>query len=100
MPGFKAIVVGENFEFMVDDEPQLLDFSRTVYVNAADESVAQQVALALVREDLLSQSMLDDDSEQMISIDDICQADVLAERNLHGGFIWHFPDDELSDEDE
>ena len=37
MPGYKATVVGENFEFMVDDEPQYLEFSRTVYVDAQDE---------------------------------------------------------------
>ena len=37
MPGYKAIVVGENFEFMVDDEPQYLEFSSTVYVDAQDE---------------------------------------------------------------
>ena len=36
----------------------------------------------------------------MISIDEICQADVLAEKDLHGEFIWYFPDDDLLDEDE
>jgi len=100
MPGYKATVVGENFEFVVDDEPQWLEFSRTVYVDADDESAAQQAALALVREELLAQAMLDDGSQQMISIDEICQADVLAEKDLHGEVIWYFPDDDLLDEDE
>jgi hypothetical protein len=100
MPSFMATVVGENFEFVVDDEPQYLDFSRTVYVNAEDESAAQQVALAMVREELLAQAMLDDAAEQMITIDEICQADILAEKNLHGDFIWYFAedDDDLGEE--
>lgn len=100
MPGYKATVVGENFEFVVDDEPQFLEFSRTLYVDAEDESAAQQVALTLVREELVAQAMLDNDSEQMISIDEICQADMLAEKELLGEFIWYFPDDVVDDEDE
>ena len=99
MPGYMATVVGENFEFVVDDEPQCLEFSRTVYVDADDESAAQQAALALVREELLAQAMLDDEADQLISIDDICQADVLADKPLSGDFIWYFPDDDLFDED-
>jgi len=100
MPSFMATVVGENFEFVVDDEPQYLDFSRTVYVNAEDESAAQQVALALVREELLAQAMLDEAADKMITIDEICQADILAEKDLHGDFIWYFSeeDDDLDEE--
>ncbi|MEJ2452526.1 MAG: hypothetical protein P8047_18035, partial [Gammaproteobacteria bacterium] len=81
MPAYMATVIGENFEFFVDDEPQYLDFSRTVYVDADDESAAQQAALALVRQELLAQSMLDVSSEPMITIEEICQADVLAEKD-------------------
>jgi hypothetical protein len=99
MPGFMATVVGENFEFVVDDEPQYLEFSRTVYVDADDESAAQQAALALVREELLAQAMLDDDADQVISIDEIRQVDVLAEKDLQGDFIWYFPDDDSFDEE-
>ncbi len=93
MPDYRATVIGENFEFLVDEEAQYLDFTRTVYVTADDESAAQQAALALVREDLLVQAMLNDEVEQLISIDDICQTDVLAEKDLQGDFIWYFPDD-------
>jgi len=94
MPGFMATVIGENFEFFVDDEPQYLDFSRTVFVDAEDESAAQHAALALVRQELLAQSMLDEASEPMITIEEICQADILAEKDLHGDFIWYFPEDD------
>jgi len=94
MPAFMATVIGENFEFFVDDEPQYLDFSRTVFVDAEDESAAQHAALALVRQELLAQSMLDESSKPMITIEEICQADILAEKDLHGDFIWYFPEDE------
>jgi hypothetical protein len=99
MPGFMATVVGENFKFMVDDEPQYLEFVRTVYVDADDESTAEQVALAQVREELLAQAMLDEAAEQLISIEEICQTDVLADKDLEGDFIWFFPDDLLDDDD-
>ena len=98
MPGYKATVVGENFEFVVDDEPQYLEFSRTLYVDAQDESAAQKAALAQVREELLAQSLLDDDADQLISVDDIRQADVLDNMPLAGDFIWTFPEEELYDD--
>lgn len=98
MPGYMATVVGENFEFVVDDESQRLDFSRTVYVDAADESAAQQAALAQVRAELLAQALLDDEAGQLISIEEIRQQDVLADRHQSGEFVWYFPDDELFDD--
>ena len=100
MPGFMATVVGENFEFVVDDETQFLEFSRTVYVDAEDASAAEQAALALVRKELLAQALLDDEADQVISIDAIHQYDVLADKHALGDFIWVFTEDELSDEDE
>jgi len=94
MPAYKATVIGENFEFVVDDEPQLLEFSRTLYVDADDESSAQQAALAKVREELLAQSLLDDQAGQMLSIDELCHADSLVDRELLQDFIWYFPDED------
>jgi hypothetical protein len=100
MPGYLATVVGENFEFVVDDEPQLLEFSRTVFVDADDAAAAEQAALALVREELLAQAMLDDEAEQLITIDEISQVDVLAEKDMQGDFIWYFPDEDLCDDED
>ncbi|VAW96548.1 hypothetical protein MNBD_GAMMA21-1046 [hydrothermal vent metagenome] len=99
MPGYKAIVSGENFEFVVDDEPQQLEFTREVYVDADDESAAQQAALAEVRAALLAQAMLDESSDQIISIDEISQTDVLAAKAGASEFVWFFPEHELDDED-
>lgn len=93
MPAYKATVVGENFEFVIDNETQLLDFSRTLYVNADNETAAHQTALARVREELLSQSLLHDDGGQLISIDELCQAEGEANQELLGDFVWCFPDD-------
>jgi len=94
MPKFKAIVVGEDFKFIIDDEPQYLDFIRTVYVNASDEHGAGELALAIVREDLLSQSMMDEWDEPVMAIDEIKQVDVLARRDDGDDFVWHFPEDD------
>lgn len=93
MPEYKAVVMGENFEFIVDDETQYLDFTRTLYLNADDEQQAQQSALAMVREELLSQSMLEEWDEPSMVIDEIQQVDVLAGRREAEDFIWHFPEE-------
>lgn len=99
MPGYKATIVGENVEFIVDDEAQYLDFCSTVFINADNESSAQESALALVREELLSQSFIEEWDEAPLMIEEIKQVDVLASTGLHGDFVWTFPDDELSEED-
>ena len=98
MNGYKAIVVGENFEFVVDNEPQQLEFFSEVYVNAADENAAQAAALAMIREELLSQSLLDEAADQYIAVDEISQTEVLADKPFTGDFIWLFPDEDLLDE--
>lgn len=98
MPGFKATVIGENFEFLVDDDQQYLDFSRTVYVDASDETAAKESALAVVRQALHDQSLLDEQSEQQIFLDEIKQVDVLAGKEDAEDFIWYFPDDLHDDE--
>lgn len=97
MPGYKATVFGENFEFLIDDEPQYLDFTRTLYLDAEDEQAAAQTALAMVREELLAQALWDEGSDQAIDLDEIEQVDVLARRDGSEDFIWTFPD--LDDED-
>lgn len=95
MPGYKATVVGENFEFFVDEELQYLEFESTVFVEADDDSKAMAEALHLVREELLSQAILDDDSEQLLTVNEIDQVDVLLKKGVEGDFVWYFPDEEL-----
>ena len=97
MPGYKATVVGENVEFIIDDESQHLGFSRTVFVNADNEVSAQESALAMVREELLSQSFIEEWDDAPIVIDEIKQVDVLAATGLDGDFVWTFPEDEFPD---
>ena len=99
MPGYKATVVGENVEFIFDEESQHLDFSSAVFINAENESSAQESALALVREQLLSQSFIEEWDETPLVVDEIKQVDVLAATGLDGDFIWTFPEDDLDDED-
>lgn len=92
MPGYKAVITGENFEFLIDDEPQHLDFIRTVYVEAPDETKAGETALKIVRGDLLAQSLLDDNSDQLINLDLIFQAENKTHEVGVCDFIWSFPD--------
>ena len=93
MPGYKATVMGENIKFEIDDESQCLDFYRTVFVTADDEPSAQQTALAMVREDLLSRSLIEEWDEAPMSIEEINQVDVLSATGLDSDFVWTFPDD-------
>lgn len=94
MPGYKATVVGENIKFEIDDESQCLDFSSIVFVDAENESSAQESALAMVREELLSQSLIEEWDEAPMSINEIKQVDVLAINGLDGDFVWTFPEDD------
>ena len=97
MPGYKATVVGENFEFLVDGEPQYLDFYRTVYVDAENEDAAQDSALSMIKQDLVKQYLFKESTDNStISVEFIGQADVL-EYSADEDFIWHFPD-ELDEE--
>lgn len=99
MPGYKATVIGENFEFEFDNEKQYLEFESTVYFEAEDDSKAEAVALHMVREELLSQAILDDNSDQLLLVNDIQQVDVLANMGFEGDFTWCFPDDDFADND-
>lgn len=94
MPAYKATVIGENFEFEVDNELQLLEFEGTVFVEAHDDNNARESALAVVREALRSQSLLEDDTDQYLIVDAIQQVDVLASKGLAGDLVWYFPVDD------
>lgn len=88
MPGYKATIIGENFEFLIDEEIQYLDFIRTVCVDASDEMKARESALTIVRDDLHTQSILDDSSNQIISLDIIQKIDKSFNKECHDDFIW------------
>ena len=94
MPGYKATVLGENVEFIIDEETQYLDFTSTVLVNAENETSAEESALAIVREELLSQSLIEEWDEAPLIIDEINQVGVLANTGIAGDFIWTFPEDD------
>ena len=92
MPEYKATITGENFEFLIDEEIQHLDFIRTVCVDANDEIKAQESALTIVRDDLHAQSILDDNSNQIISLDIIQKVDKSFNKECHDDFIWSLAD--------
>jgi len=97
MQGYRATVTGEEIEFMIDDELHYLDFSRTVFVSAKDTETAQTTALDVVREELLSQSFINEWDDKPMVIEEIYQVDVLAGRET-GDFIWYFPENVLFEE--
>ena len=101
MPGYKATVVGEKFEFVVDDEIQHLDFYRTVYVDAKDEAAAEQSALNLIRDVLVSQSLVAESDRESapISVEFVGDAEILP-FPVDEDFIWQFPEDADFDDDE
>lgn len=95
MPGFKATVLGENFQFLVDEEPQYVDFHRTVYLDADDQNSAEQAAIHFVREALAQQDLVDmvESGGSTISIDEIQQVDILKQSDTED-FIWYLTDDD------
>jgi hypothetical protein len=89
-----ATVVGENIEFLVDEESQYLEFHRTLYVDADDEGAAQQAALERVAAELRAQALLDEQSEPSLGVEEIKQVDVLGDDEA---FVWYFQEDELDE---
>jgi hypothetical protein len=94
MPGYKATVVGEKFEFVVDDEIQHLDFYRTVYVDAEDEVAAEESALKMITDELVSQSLIEEAGRAAapISVEFVGDADVLP-YPVDEDFIWQFSEE-------
>ena len=92
MPEYKATIFGENFEFIIDESPQHLDFLRTIYIDAENENAAKSSAITKVREELIAQSLWNEESEQMINLNSVQQVDPTINTNSNGDFIWAFPD--------
>lgn len=57
MPIFKAIVEGQNFSFLVDGEPQLAGFHKTLYLEADNDNHAVDQAIDWVRNELLTKNI-------------------------------------------
>ena len=95
MPIFRAIIEGQNFLFMLDDEPHQLDFHRTICLEAECIDMASRMAVSCVVEELSAQKMLPEGSfdKGNISLAHIEQVDVLETKPGEEEFLWHFPGD-------
>lgn len=103
MPVYKAIVEGQDFVFIFDEEPQQLAFHRTIFLEADDDHSAAQMALAKVRHELDtkemalsnglgSQALELEDLEELVGKTDMPPADE--------DFVWFVVDDEADEHEE
>ena len=99
VPKFRAIVEGQNFLFMLDDEPQHLDFHRTVCLEAECVDSASEQAIRCVKAELYSHDHVTNKNENSfnVSLGYIEQIDVLDIPCAEHEFIWYFPDDAVFD---
>lgn len=99
MPGYKAIIMGEDFVFEVEDQLQSLDFYRTLYLDANDEQTASALALQRVHQELAAQSLLDDASaaDDRIRVEQILLLDEATAADQEGDYLWCLAEDDLDD---
>lgn len=98
MPSYKAVVEGQNFVFEVDNEPQNINFYKTMYINALNESEAEDVAINQVTQHVLDDSGIVFDPAsgfESILIDEIEQIEVIDE-NIHvdSDLVWFFSEED------
>ena len=92
MPAYLAKVQGENFHFYFDDEHQVLNFTRTVYVEGEDESKAELKALETVQEQLRSNALWNEQGEQLLTVDEIEPYSESSRLKIDNDFFWYFAD--------
>ncbi len=105
MPIFKATVEGQNFSFLVDGEPQLAGFHKTLYLEADNDNSAADQAIDQIKNELLAKKMLTDDSSEqpLLDVDDIEEvsaADYSPEKEEE--YLWYLVDsveDEIEEEE-
>ena len=95
VPIFRAVVEGQNFLFLLDNEPQHLDFHRSICLEAECLDSASEQAIRYVREELHSHDnvKLESDDSLNVSLAYIEQVDVHDDTCTEQGFIWYFPED-------
>jgi len=100
MPSYKTVVEGQNFVFDVDDEQQNINFYKTLYVSAMNETEAEEFALDKIKH-ILDDSGVEfnpSTGHETLLIDDIEKIEVL-DKNVHvdSDIVWFFSDEEFID---
>lgn len=97
MPVYKAIVEGQNFVFVFDDEPQHLAFHRTIYLEASNEEKASEQALLKVKHELETKELALNNGlgNPQLELEDIEElADNMQQAPESGDFVWFVSDEE------
>ena len=105
MPIYKATVEGQNFSFLVDDEPQLAGFHKTLYLEADNDNLAADQAIDRVRNELITKKLLTGDPSEQPSLDvddieEVSAADYSPETVEE--YVWYLVDsieDEIEEEE-
>jgi hypothetical protein len=99
MPAYKAIVMGQDFPFLIDEDEQLVDFFRTMYLEAATDEHAATQALARVSDELRAAAMLDEQETLLhkLHIDTLRQVERLEGWEDDGDFVWYLQDEEAEE---
>ncbi len=90
MPGYLAKVLGENFQFEFDDDIQSMNFSRTIYVDAENETGAETGALDIVQQQLRSHALWNEHGTQQVLVEQLEPFDESATLVIDHDFFWYF----------
>ena len=95
MPNYRAVIEGQNFLFVHEDQSQYLNFHRALCLEAECIDSAGEKALAQVRSELLTQKILFEENRisHSFSLRHIEQFDVSDRLCAEQDFIWYFPED-------
>ena len=102
MPVYKAVVEGQDFVFIFDEEPQQLAFHRTVFLEADDEDSATQMALTKVRRELETKEMALNNGlgNQELELEDIEELPNGCDKPpADEDFVWFVTDAEDDEDD-
>ena len=95
VPKYRAIIEGQNFLFVHEDQSQHLDFHRTLCLEAECINSAREKALEQVMIELSAQEipMSEDNLSHRVSLCHIEQIDIVDRHCDEQDFIWYFPED-------
>lgn len=90
MPAYLAKVQGENFHFYFDDDHQIMSFTRTVYVEGADETKAEMNALEAIQHQLRSSALWNEEGEQLVMVNELEPYNEACTLSIDHDFFWYF----------
>ena len=99
MRKFKLFINGTNFLMNVEDQPLKMGFYTTRYLEAADEAMAEEAVIEMLKEDahLVEATLNDLDDSPMLFVLEITEMESLEGCPVPGtGFTFYSEDEEDS----